>query len=84
MWGAAADDLTPLHHLRMGSLATLLEREFGFEEYVDLALNMPMMLVRRCACWIGQLHRHPMCCKAGGIAKEWVTLTKRAAFRVLL
>lgn len=34
---------------RMGSLATLLEGDFGFEQYVDLALNMPMLLVRRCA-----------------------------------
>ena len=34
---------------RMGSLATLLEGDFGFEQYVDLALSMPMMLVRRCA-----------------------------------
>ena len=34
---------------RMGSLATLLEGDFGFESYVDLALKMPMMIVRRCA-----------------------------------
>ena len=34
---------------RLGSLATLLEGDFGFEQYVDLALDMPMMLVRRCA-----------------------------------
>ena len=34
---------------RAESLATLLEQGFGFESYVNFALNMPMTIVRRCA-----------------------------------